>query len=356
MSLGAISQLEYYVAWILRFKKSIKHMTPYYNPSKGMVAGEMEKFQKCENTICASIVTYNPKIARLEQNILGIFNNGINSIIIVDNCSRNFDEVTALSDKLGKDKFTVISNRENMGIACALNQALDMANKKGYQWLLTLDQDSVCSSGYISAMSEYFCHSSIGLIYPKKIQDAGRSSLEKVKISKIQTYIHNYRKKKRKSILPMPITSGCLINVYASIKSGAFTDYLFIDSVDFDFNLKLFENNFTILECSEAILHHSLGNPTGHHFLGWHFIASGHPAWRFYYISRNAWLLKYNHIYGVPKKWCSKNLSDNLSLLRMLDIYISNNFNFSYIAYIIKGHYDGIFKKLRKHDEILKHI
>jgi len=313
----------------------------------------MKLSQIYDGIICASIVTYNPNIARLEQNIFGIVDNCISRIIIIDNCSENFNDILALSDKLSKEKFTIISNKKNIGIACALNQALDTANKKGYKWLLTLDQDSICSSGYISAMSECFDCNCVGLIYPKTY-DSARSSAEKTKISRIQSLFHTYNKIKSLCTIPMPITSGALINISAGIKCGGFTDCFFIDSVDFDFNLKLSEHNFNILKCEGALLYHALGNPAGRHFLGVYFIATGHPAWRYYYISRNAWLLRYNHPSGIQRKWCNKNLIRTISPLRILYIYTANNFNFKFIKCILKGHYDGILKKIRQHDEILK--
>jgi len=315
----------------------------------------MELHREYDGIIGASIVTYNPNITRLEQNILGIFNNSVYNIIIVDNGSGNLHEIMALSDRLGKGKFTIINNRKNMGIARALNQALDNAYIKGYKWLLTLDQDSICSSGYISAMSEYFRCDCIGLIYPKT-HDSVRSSAEKTKISRIQSLFHSYNKMKNPSIISMPITSGSLINISAGIKCGGFTDCFFIDSVDFDFNLKLSEHNFEILKCEGAVLYHALGNPVGRYFLGVYFIATGHPAWRYYYISRNAWLLRHNHTSGIQRKWCNKNLIRTISPLRILYIYTANNFNFKFIKCILKGHYDGIFKKLRQHDEILKKL
>lgn len=46
------------------------------------------------------------------------------------------------------------SRPENPGLACAYNQALEIANAEGYDWLLTLDQDSVLPLNFLVRIAE----------------------------------------------------------------------------------------------------------------------------------------------------------------------------------------------------------
>lgn len=315
----------------------------------------MGRINIVDNSVCASIITYNPSKSRLEENIISLFKNGIDKIIIIDNNSKNVKDIIALIKKLEIRKFIVVLNIQNKGVAFALNQALNIANKHGYKWLLTLDQDSVCSSNYILEMSIHLNNQNVGLIYPENIQDDKRHKIVNSRKTIVQKIIDTYIKKEKKLILQMPITSGSLINIEASLNCGGFTNYLFIDSVDFDFNLKLYENKYKIISCSKVILYHELGAPKNKYFLGYNFSCSGHPAWRYYYITRNAWLLKHNHSHNkVSKKWCNRYLIEVVSPLRLLSVFISNDFSFKYVFNIIKGNYDGIIKRIRSHNEIMK--
>jgi GT2 family glycosyltransferase len=55
------------------------------------------------------------------------------------------------------------------------------------------------------------------------------------------------------------ITSGNLLKVSAFERIGGFREDLFIDSVDFDFCLRLKKSGYRIMRCNQAILYHSLG-------------------------------------------------------------------------------------------------
>ena len=89
----------------------------------------------------AGIVLYNPDTERLKENIEAILPQ-VDQIIVVDNGSSNVDEICELLNKYEQIKF--IWNEENYGIAKALNQLLYFAYKNDVEWILTIDQDSVC--------------------------------------------------------------------------------------------------------------------------------------------------------------------------------------------------------------------
>ena len=94
----------------------------------------------------AVIITYNPDVERLTENIKAI-SQQTDKVLLVDNGSE---------DKLFLSKLSfiyntaVISNEKNKGIAYALNQGMKYAYQNGYEWAITLDEDSVCPDGIIA--------------------------------------------------------------------------------------------------------------------------------------------------------------------------------------------------------------
>lgn len=49
----------------------------------------------------------------------------------------------------------MIEGHKNKGIAAALNALMKWGCDKEYQWMLSLDQDSVCQEDFVKEMSKY---------------------------------------------------------------------------------------------------------------------------------------------------------------------------------------------------------
>ena len=90
--------------------------------------------------IPVGIVTYNPDIVRLRENINAVYNAAA-VVIIADNGSVNSKEIQTLISEY--DRIVFLSNDVNKGIAAALNQLCEEAVNRKYSYILTLDQDSV---------------------------------------------------------------------------------------------------------------------------------------------------------------------------------------------------------------------
>ncbi len=69
------------------------------------------KNDKCK--VIGTIVTYNPIIKRLEQNIHSVINQ-VDELIVVDNGSENIEDIISLKDN---KCFTLIRNEKNLGLA-----------------------------------------------------------------------------------------------------------------------------------------------------------------------------------------------------------------------------------------------
>ena len=107
--------------------------------------------------VCAGIVTYNPDIKRLQENIAAIVYQ-VSKVFIVDNCSENVESIEKVIGKYAT--IVLIKNDQNEGIAKALNQIMLKAKRYGYNWMLTLDQDSVC---YSNLVNNYFKYIDVGI-------------------------------------------------------------------------------------------------------------------------------------------------------------------------------------------------
>lgn len=219
--------------------------------------------------ICCGIVTYNSKISLLEKNILSI-KNQVSEIFIVDNGSNNLDEIILLIQKFKSIK--LIINKENEGIAKALNQLCLAAINRKYDWILTLDQDSVCSKDFVYILSK-FISENIGIIAPiildRNVGVIGHEPIKKPE--EVRTCI----------------TSGALTSLKSWKQIDGFDENMFIDSVDFEYCYRLRKSGFKILQIPNVRLVHSIGNARKYRFLFWKFIDTEHSAFRAYYIAQN---------------------------------------------------------------------
>lgn len=192
----------------------------------------------------AGIVTYYPEIQRLKANINAIASQ-VDMVYCFDNGSSNIDEVRRLLDSY--DNTLLIDNGVNSGIAEGLNQIMKVARAMHMEWLLTLDQDSVCPDGMIAEMLNYSGENGIAAICPL-IVDKRRPVKE--------------RPKESIEYVDFCITSGCLVNLALSNKIGDFDAWLFIGQVDDEFCHRITVNGLKILRINKLVLDHELGELT----------------------------------------------------------------------------------------------
>ena len=258
--------------------------------------------------ICAGMVLFNPEIEHTVANAKNILSQ-VEHLIFVDNGSSNIADFAA---KFADEKrVTFILNDENMGIAFALNRILDTASEKGYDWVLTLDNDTVCDPDMISVYSQYTHLDRFGIISPHIIHRGNLSPEEYLSAPKHEVeLIHSYDR---------CITSASLTNVKAAKEVGGFNDELFIDAVDFDLNIKLISAGYSILKANDTYIVQEIGNrvPVNLFKLIYKLTRikkfktvryfSVHSDFRLYYIARNyKWFLKkYKTTSPTVNRWAS---------------------------------------------------
>lgn len=223
-----------------------------------------------EKTV-AGIITFNPEINRLKDNLTGIYNQ-VDKVIIIDNASENINEIEALESTYLN--LEIIRNQKNSGIAKALNQIGGFADDNGYVYFLTLDQDSVANIGLVTELKNCFIDESVGMACPY--------------INRYDDYVFRDKTTEVFSC----ITSGSLVKTDVWKQINGFWEYLFIDEVDHEFCYHMRECGYKIIQSERTSIDHIIGVPTEKVVLGHVFHPTNHSAFRRYYITRNCILMK----------------------------------------------------------------
>ena len=89
--------------------------------------------------LAACVVLYNPDASVVDN--IKTYASGVDEVFAVDNSDEPdaplLDRITALAENV-----TVIPMHGNQGIAVALNRGLQEASRRGYGYILTMDEDS----------------------------------------------------------------------------------------------------------------------------------------------------------------------------------------------------------------------
>ena len=217
--------------------------------------------------ICAGIVTYNPNIDRLRENYLHI-RDQVDVIVICDNGSGNLNEIKEILD----EKDVTICLGENKGIATALNKLCQYAYENNYEWIMTLDQDSVCPQGMVDELARH-CYANVALVGPRIVYEGYEEYSAKF-VREIED-------------VEWVITSGSLTNTNVWKTIGGFDDLLFIDKVDTDYGIRANKAGYKVRRNNIVVLNHELGNMQCRKLFGRTVYVTHHNPTRIYYQCRN---------------------------------------------------------------------
>lgn len=219
----------------------------------------------------AGIVLFNPEIDRLVDNIEAIYKQ-VDKLLLVDNDSKNIEDVEKLAANYAN--CILIKNKENMGIAYALNQILGYAYENKYDWFLTLDQDSVCAENLIQ-------------VYEKYIEIPDIATITSCVIDRNFVTEDDFLEDEDYRFVTYCITSGALMNTEICWKCGGWDEKLFIDNVDGDICIKFKRKGYKVLSIHYNGILHEVGHVRNVRFLWKKDIIYNHPANRQYYMARN---------------------------------------------------------------------
>ena len=229
--------------------------------------------------ICALIVTYN--CGEDVYNTINSVISKVEELVIVDNGSDR-ETIEALNKYREHSNVTVLLNKVNLGIAKALNVGVCYAAEKGYEWILTLDDDSIVTENMLDIMMKAYEKldeiesEKVAILAPKHIEkvvsfDKHIADENNLTITKVNT----------------EITSGNLVKLKALKEIGMYKEEYFIDFVDHYLCLALRRKGYEIVRIEEAILLHSLGVSEPKVILGKAITVTNHSPLRRYYMTRN---------------------------------------------------------------------
>lgn len=286
-------------------------------------------FNKKSNLVCAIIISYNGE-STISQTILAL-KEQVGLVLIIDNASD--DKIKSLLRSIEAENVVIIYNSINYGVAYALNQGIDYAEKHGFKWVLTMDQDSIADKDMVSDLLTCADNFSNDLNYvsfsPIFIDD---------KHTKESYKAFNKTCQERYTV----ITSGNLIKTDVFRAVGKFEDKLFIDCVDLEFCLRLRQFGYKIVRCYKAELFHSLGEVIKYNIFGFKVPTTLHTPERRYYIMRN-------HIYILKKYFMTYPLyciRKQISIINLImQVIFLERDKARNINYLLKGFRDGIFNR-----------
>lgn len=271
-------------------------------------------------SIAVIVVWFHPTFSEVEN--IKTYLDYVETVYIIDNSSSDNKEL--LNNIPNIKKINYIPRMDNFGIADALNYGCRLAIESGYEWVMTMDQDSHFSSESISTYISRF-NSDIG------------------KYNSIAIYAPVSNFDQSEGFSQRVITSGNLLLLDAYTKVGGFDNELFIDEVDHDFCFNLTRNKYKIYVYGNVNMEHSLGNTKLHtYFFNKEMWVMHHSSIRKYYMIRNR--LRVAAKYPEFTKDYS---GDNKRLI--LGVFLFEKNKISKIYHIIRGYLDykrGVFGRL----------
>src|SRR5437762_5458329 len=178
--------------------------------------------------VCAVVVTYFPEgdlLSRLQR-----LRPQVAQVVVVDNGTTG-EAANSLQAAESELRITLIRNGCNLGIATALNQGAQWAAEQGYQWILTLDQDTESDPTMVESLTSVYrsCE------FAEKVAVVGPNFRQAFNNKPFYEFAEVGERSYRE--LKTVITSGSLTSLRAFQVIGGFREDFFIDCVDLEYCL-----------------------------------------------------------------------------------------------------------------------
>ena len=237
------------------------------------------------------VVSYNPDTFFIER--IKVAASQFGRVFLVDNSEAEQLDL----EPLDPGKFKITFNMENVGLAKALNMACEQARDFGFDWVVTLDQDTELYMDFFRSMQVAWKQAPsltalLGCNYYNVSRSAFRVPPTDLPNGLVQTTV---------------ITSGCLTYLPTWSAVGMFREDYFIDSIDHEFSLRVRQAGFVVAINTQAGMKHVIGNQLEYHAPVARLAPYRHSIWRKYTSTRNS--LRTVIDYGTREPlWCAKKL------------------------------------------------
>lgn len=279
---------------------------------------------KWSNKTAAVVVLYQPPL-RAIHNIM-TYANDVDIVYAIDNSDKK--NLEFMQKIITYKNIKYIDNHGNKGIAHALNLGIHQAISEGFEWVLTMDQDSRATENMLSKLYQYLENN-----YDKQLGIV--TAFQETEVDKAKYHPREYER------VNWTICSGNLLQITAYQSCGGFMEELFIDSVDFEYSMRLKINDFFIIRLNRAVLLHQLGSTKRIH----NRKVIIHSGSRMYYRIRNAF-----YIHKIYESSC-RQLADEIFSFSIESC--RNDLRYAqckpkYLFYMLKGYIDFRLKRMGK--------
>lgn len=292
--------------------------------------------QNHQNSPCAIIVSFEPDVAVLFALVEQI--DAQADFILVDNASSNAAEfllrVKAMPRCLG-----IHSLGSNLGLATAMNIALEEATALGYGFAVLFDQDSQIPATFFADMQASYvdatrlCRKPVAAIGPRIVSPRNNKAMPFKLFSRL------FNRSDR--VIPgsttlfqaeFLISSGCLINLTHLSQIGMMREAYFIDNIDLEWCFRASALGYVVVGTDQAVLQHSIGVEDDNALVKAGLIVSHSPL-RSFYSTRNRFAL-YRESYA-PLAWKLRDFPR--FLLKTLWLMLFSSRRAEYLSNIRRG-------------------
>ena len=235
--------------------------------------------------IAGCVILYNPEKSDLEN--IKTYVSKVEQLYVFDNTEgksnkdffKNYENVQYFSDA------------ENQGLPKRLNAACKIAINEGFDFLLTMDQDSS------------FDNKNIDLYFENV---ASFKEKEKVAVFGLEYNLNDLKKEIPNFIeIDHVITSAAIMNLSLFYEIGGFDENLFIDCVDIDYCYAELSKGLKTIKFTNLFFNHSLGETHRRGSVTSLYLfkknVTIHSPLRLYYIYRNLLYLEAKHKNNLPE-------------------------------------------------------
>ncbi len=215
-------------------------------------------------------------------------------IFIIDNSG---PEAPVVPD-LEINNTQLVRNQVNLGLAKALNIGCTQALEQGFEWAVTLDQDTELSPDYLRKIISSWLSSGLsphvlGCNYFNVTRARNRFALSGIPHTKIKKTV---------------ITSGCLMHLPTWSELGKFRAEYFIDSIDHEFCLRARKRGHRVAINLQPLMTHTIGDNEEYPEYLKRFAPYSHSSLRTYTNARNTTRTILEYAYEEPA-WCIRKMA-----------------------------------------------
>lgn len=274
--------------------------------------------------ILAISVTFYPDKELFERSVSS-FVDFVDEVLVWENTPKEEAAEYRLTDGMKhSEKIHYLGEGRNVGISRALNFALKNAIKGGYDYMLTMDQDSIWEG-----FDKFLLHIA---------EDGGKHPGIYAPVHKEMSIPETFSK------TDWLITSGMLAPVSTLDRLGGYCEQFAIDAIDAELSCRAEENGVSLYYIKDCRLWHRLGDPQKKKFLWKTYTLNDYPPFRLYGIYRNYIITIRKHPECI---WLRRSFLKGWIRQAPIRIFLGSKHRLKSLWSIFKGIIDGLFYNMK---------